>query len=155
MKRRAGLAFAGVGAVVGASLVGCAGSDPSTMATARAPSLAALQATSPRFAGVLTQIGALRDRLARGDDAGAFADTERLLQEGVALVGAPMPHDVAVPDAMRYDEARAAFAERLQAVVHARDMRDTAALRGALEALEGTTRRWSDAHLGLAGESRV
>jgi hypothetical protein len=129
------------------ALVACAG-DPAPRAATAVPTG---DIVSARFRPVLGRIQGLQ----RSDDAAALAGVDALVEEGIALLGARVPHDLARPDVPRFLEAREAFGAALKSVTYARDAHDLTALRQALLRLEGATRRWSDAHLGLAAESTL
>ncbi len=103
-----------------------------------------------RLRPILTRIEGLRAAGPR-----ALAETGPLVDDGLALLRARMPHDVARPDVPRWTAARQGFGDALKDVIHARDAGDRAAFDAALSRLEGATRRWSDAHLGLAPESSL
>lgn len=110
---------------------------------------------SARFRPALARIGSVRTALAGGDAARTRFEANALVDLGVTLIQARMPHDVARPDVPRYLGARRAFGDALKEVTYARDAGDDAALASALTRLEGATRRWSDAHLGLAPETSL
>lgn len=151
MRRRASplralLGHAGLALLVLAG--GCA-ADP-TPHTGAAP-VPTGDVVSARFRPVLGRIQGLQ----RSPDDAVLAGVDPLVDEGIALIGARVPHDLARPDVPRFLEAREAFGAALKGVTHARDAGDLPALRRALVRLEGATRRWSDAHLGLAAESTL
>ncbi|MGE0191878.1 MAG: hypothetical protein AB7T63_07515 [Planctomycetota bacterium] len=122
------------------------GSGAAPASTARA----ATTAVHPRLRGTLERVAALR---AAGP--AALDQTAPLIDEGIALLEARMPHDVARPDVMRWQASREAYGAALKDVIYARDARDADALDRALVRLDGAARRWSDAHLGLPPESSL
>lgn len=130
------------------ALGACAGTG--TGATPSPTARTVTNAVHPRLRGTLEQVAALR---ALGP--AALDQTAALVDEGIALLEARMPHDVARPDVVRWQASREAYGAALKDVIYARDARDPAALDSALVRLDGAARRWSDAHLGLAPESSL
>ena len=135
----------------GEGLLGASGQDLGRAAPAPPPLGSAV---SPRLRPVLRRIAALRPAARRGD-AAVWPAVEPLLQEGVALLRGHMPNDLARPDVSRYEASRAAFGKALKEVAGAREAQDAPRLHSALIDLEGASRRWSDAQLGLAPESSL
>jgi hypothetical protein len=96
------------------------------------------------------------ERLAWANDvAGLLAHAPTVTREGVALLRAPLPHDLARPDVPRFLEGRAAFGAALLDWGRASDARDGAALLRALPPLVDAFWGWVDAWRGLPPERSV
>ena len=132
-----------LGVALVALLAGCRGdsagaSSEGGLATPVAASAPVGAAVSPRFKPMLDRVLRLRQGSAAGD-ARVWPAVEPLLQEGVALLKARMPNDLARPDVSRFNASRAAFGKALQDVAAARASQDLRALDAGLIDLEGAT----------------
>ena len=147
------------GGLLAATLLLPLGAACATSATAPATTSATTAPvggrTSARFRPALDKIRRVRAAQASANASRTRTEVDELISLGMSLIQARMPHDVARPDARRYNQARQAFGDALKEVTYARDANDRAALSNALTRLEGATRRWSDAHLGLAPETEL
>jgi hypothetical protein len=125
-------------------------------ATANTPSAALLTPqTPPRFRRIDREIRRGLAEAARGEEAALRARGPDIGNEGLALLRAGLPHDVARTDVPRYLEGRAVFGEALERWVVAVESGDRAALFAAIRRLDAANRGWIDAYLGLAPETSV
>jgi len=127
-------------------------------ASKRAPQQAAVTAstmTPMRFRRMTAMMAAAQADRARGDAALLRRRSGALSNEGLALIKATLPHDVARTDVPRYLDGRAVFGEALKGWVNAVESGTDAQVFEALERLDGTLRGWIDAYTGAAPETSV
>ena len=92
---------------------------------------------------------------ARGDAATLRAMSPRLSNEGLALIKATLPHDVARTDVPRYVEGRARFGDALKHWVTVVESGSDAQVLDAARRLDDATRGWIDAYLGREPETSI
>ena len=105
-----------------------------------------------RMQSMASQAAALASR---GDAASLRAMSARLSNEGLSLIKATMPHDVARTDVPRYIEGRARFGDALKRWVTAVEQGTDADVIQAAYGVDAATRGWIDAYLGREPETSV
>lgn len=122
----------------------------------RTPGMAAASAPAPmRFRRLRSMLDDAQGDAARGDAARLRGRGPSLSNEGLALIKATMPHDVARTDVPRYLEGRARFGDALKRWVTAVESGSDAQLFQALRDLDDATRGWVDAYLGREPETSI
>jgi hypothetical protein len=111
--------------------------------------------TPMRFRRMTAMVGAAQADRARGDAALLRRRSAALSNEGIALIQATMPHDVARTDVPRYLDGRAVFGEALKGWVQAVESGSDADVYAALDRLDGSLRGWIDAYTGLPPETSI
>jgi hypothetical protein len=134
------------------ALVGCSGSRGTGAGTVAAPSVAG---TPARFARIDSLLARGVTAATRGDAAGVRALRGPVTSEGLALLKARLPHDLARADVPRFLSARTYFGEALKAYVAALEIADDTAAAGAIQDLYHATRGWIAAYQGLPAETSV
>ena len=154
MRRIASLLLSGAllaGALSAGLLSGCA----SEGAADGAPRAAARPMTPMRFRRMRAMLDEAAREAGRGDVAALRRRSPTLSTEGLALIQAVLPHDVARQDVPRYIEGRARFGEALKDWVTVVASGTDAEVIQALRRLDDATRGWVDAYLGLAPETSI
>jgi hypothetical protein len=136
-------------ALVAAALAAC---TPGARAPSARPTPAGLAPGYGAMAVVLRQAEALA---ARRDAAGLRALHGEIVETGLGLLRARMPHDLRDADVPRFHEGRLAFGDALKDWAVAVEGRDDAALFPALERLADAYFGWMDAYKGRAPERSV
>ena len=126
---------------------GAAGASP-TAAAATAP-------TPMRFRRLQSMTSQASQLAARGDARALRAMSPRLSNEGLSLIKATMPHDVARTDVPRYVEGRARFGDALKHWVTVVESGTDAQVIEAARRLDDATRGWVDAYLGREPETSI
>jgi hypothetical protein len=113
--RRGGLlrGARGAVAVLALCLAACTGGNPRHGGAARAPTAAAPQALPPGWGRIKPLLEAGQQRAAARDVPGLKALAPQVNREGLSLLQANMPNDVARPDVPRYLEGRSLFGKAL------------------------------------------
>ena len=137
-------------ASVAAAAAGCASKRAPQQSAVSAPTM-----TPMRFRRMSAMMAAAQSDRARGDAALLRRRSGALANEGLALIKATLPHDVARTDVPRYLDGRAIFGEALKGWVNAVESGTDAQLFEALDRLDGTLRGWIDAYTGAAPETSV
>ena len=125
------------------------GSTASSVATRPA---AGTPARFARIDGMLARGVTLAQQ---GDAAGVRALRGPISKEGLALLKARLPHDLARADVPRYLSARTYFGEALKAYVGALESADDPAAFTAIQDLYQATRGWIAAYQGVPAETSV
>ena len=121
-----------------------------------APPVATTTRIAPmRFRSMRAKLNAAGAQAGRSDARAVRAGAADISEEGLALIKATLPHDVARTDVPRYLEGRAVFGEALKGWVGAASSGTDAELFAALARLEDALRGWVDAYLGLAPETSI
>ena len=135
------------------------GANPSAptggAASADAIARAAATATPMRFRRMRAMLDQGVALAARGNAASLRAMSPRLSHEGLALIQATLPHDVARTDVPRYLEGRARFGDALKQWVTVVESGTDAQVLAAIRRLDDATRGWIDAYLGREPETSV
>lgn len=133
------------------------GTNPTAGAGGNAAAIAAAAntATPMRFRRMRSMLDQGLAVAARGDARSLRAMSPRLSNEGLALIKATMPHDVARTDVPRYIEGRARFGDALKHWVTVVDTGTDAQVLAAIRRLDDATRGWIDAYLGREPETSV
>lgn len=140
---------AGLSLLALAWLAGCTGGP------AAAPAASARSPTPPRFRALRRILDAGLAAHVRGDARALRARSPALSREGLALIKATLPHDVARTDVPRYLEGRAAFGAALKRWVGAVESGTDREVLDAFADVEAAYRGWVDAYLGLEPETSV
>ena len=127
----------------------------SSSASAPTPVATTNRIAPMRFRSMRAKMNAASAQVQRGDARSLRAGSAAISNEGLALIKATMPHDVARTDVPRYLEGRAVFGEALKGFVGAGNGGTDAQLFDALRGLDDALRGWVDAYLGLAPETSI
>lgn len=135
------------------SVMACRGGG----ATAGSQAAAAAQNTPTpmRFRRMQSMTSQAAATAARGDAASLRRMSPRLSNEGLSLIKATLPHDVARTDVPRYIEGRARFGDALKHWVTVVESGSDAQVLDAARRLDDATRGWIDAYLGREPETSV
>lgn len=111
--------------------------------------------TPMRFRRLRVQLDEALAAARRRDAAALRRASPALSNEGLALIRAGLPNDVAREDVPRYLEGRVRFGDALKLWVGAVSSGTDAEVIDALHRLDDATRGWIDAYLGRAPDSSV
>jgi hypothetical protein len=125
-------------------------------ATGYQPGAAPLTVQTPmRFRRMHAMLKSARTEAGQRNAKALRARSPSLSNEGISLIKAVMPHDVARTDVPRYIEGRARFGDALKAWVTAVASGTDEQVIQALYALDNATRGWTDAYLGREPETSI
>ena len=127
---------------------GCSGGPQTTTATAASP-------VPGRFGRIHAMLRRARLNAAAGNASAVRAQRREIVNDGLALIKARLPHDLRRADVPRFLAGRANFGDALVRWVEAVDGTDDRALFAAVTALDDALRGWMDAYLGLVAETAV
>ena len=132
-----------------------AGSGGSRAARDPVAEAAATTPTPMRFRRLRSMLDDALRISRQGTAAAVRARGPAISREGLALIKATLPHDVARTDVPRYLEGRARFGEALKAWVTTVESGSDIQLILDLNALDDATRGWIDAYLGREPETSI
>lgn len=135
----------------------CRGGGASgSAAGTRSAGVAAASAPTPmRFRRMQSMTSRAAQIALLGDARALRAMSPQLGNEGLALIQATLPHDVARTDVPRYLEGRARFGDALKHWVTVVASGTDAQVLEAARRLDDATRGWVDAYLGREPETSV
>ncbi len=115
----------------------------------------AATATPMRFRRLRQMLDSATLESQRGSAAAVRARGPAISREGLSLIKATLPHDVARTDVPRYLEGRARFGDALKRWVTVVESGTDAQLLAGLRELDDAARGWVDAYMGREPETSI